>query len=88
MNVLSCLFCQEIQLISSRVYLRRESNSGQGLIFLKAKQLPPNDVFLYMKNDISPFSMILTSPFVETVTLELLRKEPLTFLCLMYTPPS
>lgn len=31
-----------------------------------------------MKNGMSPFSMALTSPFVETMTLELLREETLT----------
>lgn len=83
--------CSEFHLLSSRGslissclpkkggYLRARIN-----FFPPQKQKKPKPkTTVYsdiMKNDMSPFSMILTSPFVETMTLELLREEPVLFL--------
>lgn len=85
-NVLSFISChQEVQLISSCLpkkggYLRARID----FFFPPQKQKKPKPkITVYsdiMKNDMSPFSMILTSPFVETMTLELLREEPVFFL--------
>lgn len=79
-NVLSFISChQEVQLISSCLpkkggYLRARID----FFFFSQKQKKPKTTVYsdIMKNDTSPFSMILTSPFEETMTLELLREEP------------
>ena len=83
MSVRSFISChQEAQLISSCLP-KKGGNLRARLDFFPRKQKKPKPkTTVYsaiMKNDRPSFSMTLTSPFVETMTLELLREEPLTF---------
>lgn len=78
----------EFHLLSSRVSADILVSLPKKGVYLRAridffpqkqnKPKPKTTVYSdIMKYDMSPFSMSLTSPFVETITLELLREEPL-----------